>query len=56
MNRARGSDQLVTAARTNTREERAAASRLVLRRARGYEDLRQLLDALGLNETPRSTT
>ncbi|MFF9758611.1 hypothetical protein ACF1G4_03420 [Streptomyces caelestis] len=43
MNRARGSDQLVTAARQNTRK------------ARDREDLRQLLDALGLTETPRST-
>lgn len=55
MNRARGSDYIVTAARQNTREERTAASRLVLRRARDHEDLRQLLDALGLTETPRST-
>lgn len=55
MNVKRGSDRLVTAARTNTREERTAASRLVLRKARDREDLRQLLDALGLTETPRST-
>jgi len=54
VNRARGSDQLVTAARQNTREERTAASRLVLRQARDREDLRQLLDALGLNETQRT--
>ncbi|MFJ8049274.1 hypothetical protein [Streptomyces luteogriseus] len=55
MNRERGSDRLITAARENTREERIAASRLVLRKARGREDLRQLLDALGLNESPRAT-
>jgi hypothetical protein len=56
VNVSRGSDQLVTAARQNTREERIAASRLVLRRARDRDDLRQLLDALGLNESPPSTT
>lgn len=49
MNRGRGSDQLVTAARQNTPAERVAASRLVLKKARGRDDLRLLLDALGLN-------
>lgn len=49
MNRARGSDRLVTAARQNSPAERAAASRLVLRHARDRQDLRLLLDALGLN-------
>jgi hypothetical protein len=55
VNRERGSDRLITAARENTREERIAASRLVLRKARDRDDLRQLLDVLGLNEKPRST-
>jgi len=49
VNRSRGKGLLVTAARENTPEERAAASRAVLRRARDRDDLRQLLDALGLN-------
>lgn len=53
MNRARGSDRLATAARQNSPAERAAASRLVLRHARDNQDLRLLLDALGLNEPPR---
>jgi hypothetical protein len=33
----------------NTAEERRAAARLVLRHARSREDLRELLDALGLD-------
>jgi hypothetical protein len=48
--RSRGSDRLVTAARESTREQRVAASRLVLRKARNRDDLRLLLDALGLND------
>ena len=52
MNRERGSDRLVTAARDNTPEQRVAASRLVLKKARSRDDLRLLLDALGLNEKP----
>jgi hypothetical protein len=55
VNRERGSDRLVTSARENTREERIAASRLVLRKARDRDDLHQLLDVLGLNESPRTT-
>lgn len=47
--RKQGSDRFVTAARQNTPEERAAASRLVLRQARGRDDLRLLLEVLGLN-------
>ena len=47
--RVRGSDRLATAARTNTPEERVAASRLVLRKARDRDDLRLLLDVLGLD-------
>jgi hypothetical protein len=35
----------------NTTEERVAVSRLVLRKARDRADLRELLDALGLNTT-----
>lgn len=54
MNVDRGSDQLVTAARENTREQRVAASRVVLAKARNRDDLRMLLDALGLNERPRT--
>lgn len=34
----------------NTREERRDASRYVLRHARNRDDLRELLDALGLNK------
>lgn len=49
MNRSRGSGHLVTAARETTPAERVAASRLVLRKARGRDDLHLLLDALGLN-------
>ncbi|MFE9936365.1 hypothetical protein [Streptomyces hirsutus] len=49
MNVERGSGWIVTAARENTREERVAASRVVLQRARDRDDLHQLLDALGLN-------
>lgn len=37
-----------TSGRTLTPAERAAASRVVLRNARGRDDLRLLLDALGL--------
>jgi hypothetical protein len=47
--RARGSDRFITAARETTPAERAAASRLVLKHARSRNDLRLLLDALGLN-------
>ncbi|MGP4084143.1 hypothetical protein [Streptomyces sp. KR55] len=47
--RNRGSDQFATAARETTPAQRAAASRLVLRHARNREDLRYLLDVLGLN-------
>lgn len=50
MNVERGSDHLVTAGRENTREERVAASRAVLKQARSRDDLRLLLDALGLNQ------
>lgn len=35
----------------NTPEERRDASRFVLRHARSRKDLRELLDALGLNTT-----
>jgi hypothetical protein len=35
----------------NTTEERVKASRFVLRHARNRADLRELLDALGLNTT-----
>ncbi|MFF9129156.1 hypothetical protein [Streptomyces sp. NPDC014806] len=49
MNVERGSDHLVTSQRENTRAERRDASRYVLRKARDREDLRLLLDALGLN-------
>lgn len=49
--RERGSDRLVTAAREITPEERVAASRLVLRKARDRDDLRHLLEVLGL-DTP----
>lgn len=52
--RERGGPRLVTAAREITPAERAAASRLVLRQARDRNDLRLLLDALGLNEKPPS--
>ena len=47
--RNRGHDRLVTAARETTPAQRAAASRLVLKHARSRDDLRLLLDALGLN-------
>ena len=50
MNRERGSDNLVTAARTNTQQERVAASRVVLNAARNRDDLHLLLEALGLNQ------
>jgi hypothetical protein len=46
--RKQGSDHLVTAARKNSPEERVAASRLVLRHARDRDDLRLLLEVLGL--------
>jgi hypothetical protein len=49
VNVSRGSDNLVTASRENTPDERRAASRAVLRHARNRADLRLLLDALGLN-------
>ncbi|MFH9977909.1 hypothetical protein ACH4ND_01350 [Streptomyces sp. NPDC017179] len=52
MNVERGSDHLITAHNDTTREERAAASRAVLKQARNREDLRLLLDALGLNNKP----
>ncbi|MGX1515042.1 hypothetical protein [Streptomyces collinus] len=51
--RERGSDRLVTAARENSPEERGAASRLVLRKARDRDDLRLLLEALGLGQAPK---
>lgn len=38
----------VTTSREPTQQERAAASRLVLRHARNRHDLRTLLDMLGL--------
>ena len=47
--RNRGNDRLVTAARETTPAQRATASRLVLKHARSRDDLRLLLDALGLN-------
>jgi hypothetical protein len=56
VNLARGSDHYITTGRENTREERVAASRVVLRAARNREDLRLLLDALGLNNKPREGT
>jgi len=52
--RSRGSDRLVTTARETTPAERAAASRVVLKNARNREDLRLLLDALGLNSQPKT--
>lgn len=52
MNRERGSDRLATAARETTREERTAASRLVRRAAHDPDDLRLLLEALGLDQQP----
>lgn len=39
-----------------TPDERRAASRLVLRHARNREDLRLLLDALGLTQQPTAPT
>ena len=56
MNRERGSDRLTTAARETTREERVAASRLVLRKARDRDDLHLLLEVLGLNDKPAKDT
>jgi hypothetical protein len=50
--RSRGSDQLTTAARQTSPAQRAAASRVVLRYARNRDDLRLLLDVLGLNAKP----
>lgn len=47
-----GRDRVVTASRENTRAERVAASRAVLKRARNRDDLHLLLDALGLNDRP----
>ena len=47
--------QLVTAGREPTREERVAASRVALAKARDRDDLHLLLDALGLNDPPRTT-
>ncbi|WP_431980064.1 hypothetical protein [Streptomyces qinglanensis] len=41
---------VTTAGRQNTREERAAASRVVLDHARSPQDLHELLDALGLTQ------
>ncbi|MFI1287423.1 hypothetical protein ACH4VM_02745 [Streptomyces sp. NPDC020792] len=52
MNVERGSDHLHTANADTTREQRATASRAVLKAARDRDDLRLLLDALGLNEKP----
>lgn len=49
--RKQGSDRLVTAARQNSPEERVAASRLVHRKARDRDDLRLLLEVLGLART-----
>lgn len=46
----------IPAVHTPTPEQRRAASRVVLRHARSREDLRLLLDALGLNTTTASTT
>ncbi|MEU9597238.1 hypothetical protein AB0E06_10540 [Streptomyces sp. NPDC048109] len=46
--RKQGSDRFATAARQITPEERVAASRLVLRQARDRDDLRLLLEVLGL--------
>lgn len=54
--RERGSARLATAAREITPAERAAASRLVLRQAHDRDDLRLLLDALGLNQHPSKDT
>ena len=54
--RNRGSDRLVTNARETTPAQRAAASRLVLKHARSRDDLRLLLDALGLNATTSKDT
>ena len=54
--RERGGPRLVTAAREITPAERAAASRLVLHQARNHDDLRLLLDALGLNQHPSKDT
>ena len=49
MNRARGSGHHTTTHRELTPEERTAATRMVRRQARDRNDLRNLLDALGLN-------
>jgi len=56
VNIARGSGDLITRDRENTRAERVAASRVVLRHAKSREDLRLLLDALGLNHHPAQPT
>lgn len=46
----------VSAVHGNTADERAAASRMVMRAARDLDDMRQLLDALGLgNHTDQRT-
>jgi hypothetical protein len=50
VNRERGSDRLITTDRETTRKQRVKASRVVLRYARDRDDLRLLLDALGLNQ------
>ncbi|ELP62830.1 hypothetical protein PV735_11195 [Streptomyces turgidiscabies] len=47
--RSRGSDRLATASRETTPAERAAAARLVLKRGTSRDDLRDLLDMLGLD-------
>ncbi|MFC8985144.1 hypothetical protein [Streptomyces sp. NPDC057115] len=52
MNVERGSDHQLTRVRDTTREQRVAASRAVLKRARNPKDLRLLLDVLGLNQQP----
>lgn len=43
-------------ARENTREERLAASRVVLQHARSREDLHELLEELGLNQPTTTPT
>jgi len=50
VNVARGSGHFVTSGRETTPEEQAAAVRQVQRNARDRDDLRLLLDALGLDE------
>lgn len=41
--------RMITTGRQATPQERVAASRLILRHARNRDDLRLLLEALGLN-------